>query len=368
MDQTKFCPFVKDADVRAVGVIPSYRPDDKLMGVVSGCFSRKFLDRLLVVDDGSGVEFAGVFASIAAVSPLVRVLHLGVNSGMGGAIKFGLQVALHDYPDADGFVVFDADGQHAPDDVEKIVRSYQKTDGRFVIGVREFHDPSLRIPLRSRFGNRLTEIVFRLFVGVHVTDTQSGLRFYPRKAAERCTQLLHNRYEFQLEALIDSVLATGCLQVPIQTIYEDGNRRSHFNPILDSLRIYAVFLRPLGIVLACLLADYFIFATLRTVGLHLWICLALSCGLGLFMAMSIKDNLLFDKFRSTGRKLAEFVVRYSLLVGVSYGTVRWLVDSHGWSPLSARAVVLFSLPVCSLAFRRFVLNLFARRSVERTGL
>ena len=98
-----------------VGVIPSYMPDEKLGQTVAGCLQTcGNVQRLVVVDDGSGPEYAEAFERVAAMDVRVEVLHLGVNSGTGGALKAGLQHAIHKYPDATGFVVFDADGQHHP--------------------------------------------------------------------------------------------------------------------------------------------------------------------------------------------------------------------------------------------------------------
>ena len=139
-----------------IGVVPSYKPDEKLLQTVRGAVaSCPGIQHLVVVDDGSGSDYAQIFNEVNSLDEHVEVLHLAVNSGMGGAIKAGLQYGLYKYPEAAGVVAFDADGQHHPEDVEHIISVFRQDPSKFVIGVREYHDPSLKIPLRSRFGNRV---------------------------------------------------------------------------------------------------------------------------------------------------------------------------------------------------------------------
>ena len=347
--------------MKCVGIIPSYRPDEKLQTVVSGCVARGFLDRLYVVDDGSGDGFREVFNQVQGSGARVSVLHLAVNSGMGGAIKFGLQKALFECPDAESFVVFDADGQHLPEDVEELAAESEKHPGEFILGVRNFHDPALKIPFRSRFGNRVTEIVFRLFMGRHVTDTQSGLRCYPRKVAERVTQILSNRYEFQLEALIEACAMAGCREIPIQTVYEDGNRRSHFNPILDSLRIYAVFLRFVGASLICSAVDYVVFAAAFLIGGSVIGSLVTSRIVSVSLNFVLNRKAVFRSRGSAAREAFQFFGLAVLLFLGSYFGIRGLGEICHMSPLLSKILVEIVLFCCSFVIQRFVVFPLNRR-------
>lgn len=355
-----------DESMKVIGVIPSYRPDEKLTATVSGVLRTcPDLYRLIVVDDGSGSEFTSVFAEVAVLGERVEVVHLAVNSGMGGAIKAGLQYGLYKYSDAVGVVAFDADGQHHPEDIEHVMAVFKKDPSKFVIGVREYHDSSLNIPLRSRFGNRVTEVVFRLFTGVHLTDTQSGLRCYPRGVAEACTQVLRSRYEFQLEALMIAIEKADCIQVPIRTIYEQNNRRSHFNPIVDSLKIYAVFLRFIGSSFICCALDYFLFAFVYLFTgsiLHSFI---------VSKVISDAVNFILNKrsvFRAHGNVLREIVsfatLATALFFGAYYG-VRFMKDELGISPLISKIIVESILFVCSYGIQRAYV--FARRRPRGDG-
>ena len=348
-----------------VGVIPSYMPDEKLGQTVAGCLQTcGNVQRLVVVDDGSGPEYAEAFERVAAMDVRVEVLHLGVNSGTGGALKAGLQHAIHKYPDATGFVVFDADGQHHPEDVRNVVARFLENPDAFVIGVREYHDPSIVIPFRSRFGNRVTEIVFRLCTGVHLSDTQCGLRCYPRKIAAMCTQIEKSRYEFQLEALILAVENAACVQVPIRTIYEESNRRSHFRPILDSLRIYLVFVRFIASSLISSAVDYVVFAVAYLV-LERLVSRPILYSLIVSRVCSCSVNFIINKFsvfRSRGRSAMEavsFAALAVLLFALSYVGIWGMREWMGVSPLVSKIVVESTLFVASFAVQRFYV--FVRR-------
>lgn len=70
-------------------------------------------------------------------------------------------------------VTADADGQHAINDIDRVERAAMNLPSRLILGVRQFTND---IPLRSRFGNKLTRVLFKLQTGVTVSDTQTGLR------------------------------------------------------------------------------------------------------------------------------------------------------------------------------------------------
>ena len=97
--------------LNVVGIIPAFRPDFKLIETVKKAVSLDFLYRIVIVDDGSGNDFSEIFQQCEKIIN-VDVVHLGVNSGAGGATKAGLQHAIYHYPESIGFVTFDADGQH----------------------------------------------------------------------------------------------------------------------------------------------------------------------------------------------------------------------------------------------------------------
>ncbi len=241
--------------VRYAVLIPAYRPSEGLIELVRDLAGRG-IPAILVVDDGSGPEFRGLFDRIAEL-PNVRLLHHSVNLGKGAALKTGLHHALDEFPKLHGVVTADADGQHHPEDIERVAARLMEQPGALVLGARTF---DAAVPLRSRFGNLLTRRLMQALIGAKLQDTQTGLRGIPAGMFPQLLRLESRGYEFELEMLI-AARQTGVpmVEVPIRTIYEPGNTSSHFNPLVDSMKIYFVLLRFSSVSLMTALLDNLVF-------------------------------------------------------------------------------------------------------------
>jgi glycosyltransferase involved in cell wall biosynthesis len=222
-----------------VPLVPAFRPEPLLVGLVRDLLSRGF-PSVVVVDDGSPPDSAPVFDELARV-PGCTLLRHEVNRGKGRALKTGLAHILERCPAVEGVVTVDADGQHRPADVVRVAESFLAAPGALVIGSRQFARDT---PWRSRFGNQLTRRVFRWVAGVRLADTQSGLRCFSRALVPRLLALPGERYEYEMNVLAACPsLSVQLREVEIESVYLEGNRSSHFNPVLDSVRIYALLLR-----------------------------------------------------------------------------------------------------------------------------
>lgn len=226
-------------------LIPAYEPNSALTEVADGILAalsrHEDFAGVLVINDGSKSPGAEqVFSEIAQRSQ-VDVYSCGDNRGKGGALKFGFDLILSNYPDVEYVITADADGQHSPADIVMLAGKATET-GKANIGYREF---DREVPVRSRLGNILTASLFGLVSGKKIHDTQSGLRTYLRPQLPALLKVEANGYEFEFHALFYLVKNpySELEQYPIQTIYEEGNPTSHFSPILDSAKIYLVFLR-----------------------------------------------------------------------------------------------------------------------------
>lgn len=296
-------------------VIPAYEPLDSLVPLAEKVASLECLSGLVAVDDGSRRPgTAEVFAALEKI-PRCTVLRHAVNQGKGGAMKTAFRHLLETCgQDLLGAVTVDADGQHLPGDIEKVVREFADHPEDYVLGVRDFHALERQIPLRSRFGNVMTEKVFAFFARAHIRDTQTGLRAYPADFMRDCLKIRPSRYEFELEALLRYSRNGGgdFRQVDIATVYEENNPSSHFRPLRDSLRIYAIFLKFVGASVICSAVDYVIFS-----GLILWLGAdtayhgrsSVFWSLLTARVISASLNFLLDKqavFRSSGHWLRQF--------------------------------------------------------------
>jgi putative flippase GtrA len=127
-----------------------------------------------------------------------------------------------------------------------------------VLGVRDFDREG--IPARSVFGNKVTSRVMKLLTGMSVRDTQTGLRGISSDFMKFLLTEKGERFEFETNMLLDAKEnGIRIKEVPIETIYLEENRSSHFNPIRDSVRIYAVFLKFLFSSLSSSVVDIVLF-------------------------------------------------------------------------------------------------------------
>ncbi|SDM25433.1 glycosyltransferase [Actinomyces ruminicola] len=236
--------------VGLVVLIPAYRPDGRLPGLVTDLVRELPGCRVLVVDDGSGPEYAQVFRAASARG--ADVVGYGRNRGKGAALRTGLSRATELWPRAD-VVCADADGQHRPADIAAVARRVHAT-GHMALGVRRFTGP---VPLRSRVGNGATALLFRLATGWRLGDTQTGLRGYPAGQTAWLADVPGERYEWELSVLLRAHdLGLEVEEVEIATVYEPGNASSHFRPLRDSARIYAPLLGFIGASLSAFVIDW----------------------------------------------------------------------------------------------------------------
>lgn len=212
-------------------VIPAYKPDYCLSELVG---KLKIFD-VLVVDDGSGWDYAPVFSDIKQMG--ISVISYNRNKGKGHALKTAFQYINKNYPEKKWIISADADGQHTADDIAKMVKATEKSCADMIIGVRKFTG---YVPLRSRIGNRVSALLYYLLTGRKIIDTQSGLRAYRSTRLKKFCKIEGQRYEYEINCL----LQIGNIQsIPIETVYQRGNKSSHYRVWKDTWRIWRAMIR-----------------------------------------------------------------------------------------------------------------------------
>ena len=220
-------------------VLPSLDPDNKLLTVIDGLLEHGFTD-IVLVNDGSKPENLHYFET-AASHPEVHLLHHEVNLGKGAALKTAFRWVLENRPDSAGVVTVDGDNQHHPEDTRACALHMAETD-RIVLGVRDFDQPD--VPFKSRNGNKITSLVFKIFVGMTISDTQTGLRAIPRAHLPLLCNISGDRFEYETNMLLEMKKAHLPFdEVKIRTVYIEENKSSHFRAVQDSWRIYKLILR-----------------------------------------------------------------------------------------------------------------------------
>ena len=153
-------------------LIPAYRPDKRLIDLVASLKALE-IKNIVAVNDGSGEAYREIFDAVKKLD--VVVLEHKVNLGKGAALKTGFKhlKALGDK--CRGVVTADADGQHTPEDIKKLYDALK--DDRLILGTRDFSSPN--VPARSKTGNRISCLAFKIITGRSCPDTQTGLRAIP---------------------------------------------------------------------------------------------------------------------------------------------------------------------------------------------
>ena len=258
---------------RTIALIPAYEPDKKILELTEELRKRGL--NIVVVDDGSGPDYSSIFEELEQKA---TVLTHAVNRGKGAALKTGLRyinryMAYNESVlTASGaetvcgrdavIVTVDADGQHLPDDVQRVAEIAALRHDALVLGSRELAGD---IPARSRFGNTVTRQVYSAATGVHIHDTQTGLRAFHRSMIPRLLEIEGDRYEYEINMLL-KLAAEGVpiIEERIETVYEDNNRGSHFRTLRDSARVYKEILKFSASSLASFAIDYCMYALLLT--------------------------------------------------------------------------------------------------------
>jgi glycosyltransferase involved in cell wall biosynthesis len=222
-----------------VVVIPAYNPSGKLITLTEEIRSL-FSPLTVIVNDGSEKECETVFSALESCG--CHVLTHERNMGKGAALKTAVRHILSACPDAAGIVTADADGQHLPEDIFRLAqrlteqRPAEEPEG-IILGVRDFYRED--VPFKSRWGNRITSAVFFPNTGVSLSDTQTGLRGIPMNLAAMYAQAKGDRFEFEMNALLEACkMKIPLFTIPISTVYSENNRGSHFRAVRDSARIY----------------------------------------------------------------------------------------------------------------------------------
>lgn len=336
-------------------LIPAYKPTAQLTRLVSEICD-KHAGPVIVVDDGGGPSFAEIFRSLEGISQ-VEVIRNAVNLGKGAALKHGINHILNRYPECAGIVTADADGQHHVDDIVKVCDELVNRPAAFVLGYRVFGSNT---PLKSKIGNNVSRVVYRGLLGLNLRDTQTGLRGISREFAAELLHIRSNRYEFETEQLtLAAKLGLEIAEVPIQTIYIDGNSGSHFNPVFDSLRIYFVVFRYALSSLLTASVDFIVFAILSTfVPGVIWANLG-----SRLVALGVQFALLKSFVFHTDGGMLRFAafVGYVALTGIISGALQiQLNDWTGIDGLAAKIVVEAVIFVFNFLFLRDIL--FRRRA------
>lgn len=244
-------------------VLPSLNPDEKLNMVVDGLLEAGFTD-IVIVNDGSDEQHMEPFQKADSHKEVTLLTH-EVNKGKGRALKTAFSYVIENRTGTAGVVTVDGDNQHTAHDIKACADKMIEQKDKVILGCRDFSKEN--VPFKSRFGNNSTSMVFGLFCGIKISDTQTGLRAIPYQYLPLMCETEGERFEYETEMLFAfKKNHIEFLEVPIDTVYIEENASTHFNPIKDSLKIYRIIFKflfkySLSAGVSCLI-DYGLFTLL----------------------------------------------------------------------------------------------------------
>jgi glycosyltransferase involved in cell wall biosynthesis len=209
-------PPAPDKPRLAIAVIPAHNEGPRIQPVVQG--ARPALP-VVVVDDGSTDDTAAIAEAAGAT-----VIRQRPNQGKGAALRAGFRHALA--TGADAVVTLDADGQHDPAEIPRLLAASDGTAIELVIGARAFGE----MPLVRRLSNSIGTVALSAALGRWVPDNQSGYRVLGRRLMTAMLDSHEDGFAFEVE-MIAVCLREGwpIAWTSVRTIY--GDERSHIRPL-----------------------------------------------------------------------------------------------------------------------------------------
>lgn len=349
-----------------VVLIPAYEPGQRLVRLVDDLRVARGDLPIVVVDDGSGPSFDGVFDEIEASGCLV--LRHARNRGKGHALKAGAALAAERFP-GEPVVTADCDGQHTPADILRVADAVadasadgaddasveaSTTRAAIVLGVRRFDGAD--VPRRSAVGNRMSRLVFRGMTGYDVRDTQTGLRGYPAAAIPWLLDVSGDRFEYEFRVLLGARAAGFRLaQVNVETVYLDGNATSHFRVVADSLRVARPIVRFAVSSMLAFLIDTTVFLVLQVFTGSLLVAVVGARAVSGSVNFAVNRAHVFERGRRVSLRSAagRYAALAVVLLAANYGVIDALT-TIGVPVLAAKLATEAALFVVSFDLQRSI--------------
>jgi glycosyltransferase involved in cell wall biosynthesis len=215
--------------MRVAVVIPAFNEAATVAEVAERAL--RYTQTVFVVDDGSEDETAAQLLGLP-----VTLLRNDTNLGKAASLARGFVAALARSMDA--VITLDADGQHRPEDIPRLIEAAEEYPGDIVIAARL--EGRERMPRSRRFGNWQADFWIAWAAGYPIRDTQCGYRLYPAALLERLVVPggRGSSFVFESEVLIEAA-RIGCYARPvsIDAIYGRSPRESHYRVASDTMRI-----------------------------------------------------------------------------------------------------------------------------------
>lgn len=341
---------------KITAIIPSLNPDENLLEVVSGVKKAGF-SCVILVDDGSDLENRHYFDKALEICPNAVLLRHAVNLGKGRALKTAFNYFLEHQRSDIGAITIDGDNQHHIDDVIACSKRLCEEPNSLILGCRCFNEDG--VPIKSSFGNKITAFFLKLLCGIKASDTQTGLRGIPTAFINKLMSVSGERFDFETNMLLEAKQRSIEInEVKIRTIYFEGNKKTHFNPLRDSLLIYKLIFKFFGSGVLSTLADFLLFILLdiifSDIAPHYRLLIA-TVGARLFSSVFnyiINKNIVFSDKNKSPATLLKYYCLSIVQTAASYTGVYLIVSLLHFPDVVAKVIVDIVLFFISFQIQR----------------
>jgi glycosyltransferase involved in cell wall biosynthesis len=218
-----------------IAIIPAYNESRNIGKIIAD--TSKYVTIIIVVDDGSQDNTAEL-----AMSKNTKVIRTRRNMGKGTALKRGLVECLKYNPDI--IVTLDADGQHDPADIPKLLEPIKNGEADIVIGSRCDNNSLSEIPMVRGFGLSFINFINRSLMKSTIKDSQSGFRAYAKSILSMISNYNSTGYGVETEQLATAELyGFHIVEVPVTIRYRGLENTSKKNSILVGANIISTIFR-----------------------------------------------------------------------------------------------------------------------------
>lgn len=225
----------KERGVLISVVIPAYNEAANIERIINDV--RQYTDLIIVIDDGSADDTGGLAKSLGAT-----VVRHTRNKGKGFALKTGLIESLNHNPDI--IVTIDADGQHDPSEIPRLVEPILRGECDIVVGSRFLEGMVNEVPSLRAFGLSMIHLTSKLLIRSSVRDNQSGFRAYGKKVFDLISQYGSSGFGAETEQLaIAESHGFKIIEVPVSIRYIGLKNTSKLNPFIHGSTIMSTIVR-----------------------------------------------------------------------------------------------------------------------------
>lgn len=226
---------LKDTGSCVIAIIPAYNESKNIARIVHEV--QQYVSKVIVVDDGSNDETFEIARRSGA-----KVIRNINNRGKGAALKRGFTESFKYKPNI--VVTIDADGQHDPADIPKLIEPIENHAADITIGSR-FHKNSMsEIPLKRGIGLSVINVLNKSLIKSNVKDSQSGFRAYNEQVFSLLKDYDSFGYGVETEQLANAeTFGANILEVPVTIRYKGLEGTSKKNPYFHGFQLVSTIIR-----------------------------------------------------------------------------------------------------------------------------